>query len=142
MKSVYQELTALCRRYGITALYVFGSRAGEIAGRVRGQEVPQPLSVSDVDIGILLPMGRRLDVRDKVRLMADLEDLFEVGRVDLVVVSEASAFLALEVIRGELLYDADPDGTAEYELYVLRRAGDLLPFERHRRQQVLREGAS
>lgn len=96
---------------------------------------------SDVDIGVLPRRGTRLTARDRVRLAAKLEDLFDVARVDLVVLPEASAFLAVDVIEGELLVDADPDRTAEFELYVLRRAGDLLGFERRRVEAVLSEGA-
>jgi hypothetical protein len=75
-----------------------------------------------------------------VRLTIDLEDLFGADRVDLVILPEASAFLALEAIQGELLYCEDEDDQAEYELYVLRRAGDLAPFERERREMILGGG--
>jgi hypothetical protein len=69
--------------------------------------------------------------------MAELEDLFGAGRVDLVSLPEASPFLAVEIILGELLYEVDADRTAEYELFVLRRAADLAPFERERVRGVL-----
>ena len=84
---------------------------------------------SDVDIGVLPKLGEELSARDRVQLMAALEDLFGVGRVDLVVLPEASVFLAADAINGELLYDAVPDRTAEFELYVLRRAGDLIAWQ-------------
>jgi hypothetical protein len=71
----------------------------------------------------------------------ELEDLFEVGRVDLVLLPEADPYVALDVIRGELLYTRDPDRQARYELYVLRRAGDLLPFKKERMRMILEEGA-
>ena len=135
------QLTEVCRRYGIEVLYAFGSRAKEIAEWISGQKKAASHPMSDVDIGILPQAERSLHVRDKVHLMADLEDLFEVGRVDLVVLSEASAFLALEVIQGEILYEVDPDRTAEYELYVMRRAGDLALFERERLEQILTQKA-
>jgi len=51
--------------------------------------------------------------------------------------TEADPFLALEVIRGELLYAEDLDRQARDELYVLRRAGDLLPFKRQRLRLIL-----
>ena len=135
------QLTEVCRRYGIDVLYAFGSRAKEIAEWISGQKKAASHLMSDVDIGVLPQAERSLNVRDKVHLMADLEDLFEVGRVDLVVLSEASAFLALEVIQGEILYEGDPDRTAEYELYVMRRAGDLALFERERVEQILTQKA-
>jgi SNF2 family DNA or RNA helicase len=56
---------------------------------------------------------------------------------DVVVLDEANPFLALDVIRGELLYCEDADEQAEYDLYVLRRATDLEPFERQRIRQIL-----
>ncbi|MCP9447171.1 MAG: nucleotidyltransferase domain-containing protein [Nitrospira sp.] len=130
-------LASMCRRYGIDALYVFGSRAPEIAGLVRCGHALTDKTTADVDIGILPKPGRSLDPLAKVRLMAELEDLLGVGRVDLVSLPEAPPFLAVEIIRGELLYEADPDRCAEYELFVLRRAGDLAPFERDRVRDVL-----
>jgi hypothetical protein len=60
-----------------------------------------------------------------------------VGRVDLVILGEADPFLALDIIRGELLYCADKDVEAEEELHVLRRAGDLAPYARERWKQIL-----
>jgi hypothetical protein len=72
-----------------------------------------------------------------VELAAELEDLLEVGRVDLVVLDEADPFLALDVIRGELVYGADKDAQAEEELHVVRRAGDLAPYARERWDRIL-----
>ncbi len=66
-----------------------------------------------------------------------LEDLLDVPRVDLVILPEAPPFLALDIVQGELLCATDPVAEAEYQLYVLRRAGDLAPFERERRRMIL-----
>lgn len=74
--------------------------------------------------------------------MAELEDAFSIDRVGLVSLMEAPPFLDLEIVRGELLYEADPDRIAEYELFVLRRAADLIPFERERVRSVLAEAAT
>jgi hypothetical protein len=59
--------------------------------------------------------------------------------VDLVVLGEADPFVAAEVIRGERLYAHDEYTADEYDLYVLRRAGDLAPLERERIALVLQE---
>ena len=40
-------------------------------------------------------------------------------------------------MSGELLCCTDPIREAEYQLFVLRRAGDLAFFARARRQQLL-----
>lgn len=150
-------LDALCERFGLADLYVFGSRAAEIAARVRGTvSVPcgdasggsATLSVlpaadhadADIDIGIRPRSGIRLAVEEIADLTAALETLFDARRVDLVLLPAASPFLALEVIRGELLYCLDPDDQAEHELYILRRAGDLAPFQRARQEMVVSRG--
>jgi hypothetical protein len=117
------------------AVYAFGSRAPEIAALIKLRQPLNKTTTSDADIGVLPKSGYSLDPRAKVRLMAELEDLFEVGRVDLVNLTEAPPFLAVEIIRGEL-YEADPDRSAEYELFVLRRAGDLAFFQRERVRNV------
>lgn len=129
----------LGRELGIAELYVFGSRAAEITARVRGEPVPPgaPGRSSDVDVGVRPLRSRHLGVDDVVRLAEELERLLDVPRVDVVVLPGANPFLALEVIRGELLYCADPHEQAEYELYVLRRAGDLAPFQKMREEMAL-----
>jgi len=137
---LFDPMRSLAERFGLDAIYVFGSRAQEVAAFVRGEGDLDPASASDVDVGVKPLPRRRLTARDKVRLAIQLEDLWNVGRVDLVVLPEASPFLAVDVIAGELLYARDATAAAEYELYVLRRAGDLAPFERERRRWLL-EGA-
>lgn len=137
--AIETQLRFIGSRYEIAAFYAFGSRAREIAGRIRG-EVPSPKdSDSDVDIGVQPKAGRYLNAKERVRLAIELEDVLDVNRVDLVILSEADPFLALEIVRGELLYCADADAQAEYELYVLRRAGDLAFYARERWQQILME---
>ena len=124
-------------RYDIVALYAFGSRARTIAGKVRGEVISPKDSDSDVDIGVEPKPGRYLYAKERVRLAIELEDVLNANRVDLVILGEADPFLALEIVRGELLYCADADAQAEYELYVLRRAGDLAFYARERWQQIL-----
>ncbi len=50
---------------------------------------------------------------------------------------QAGPYVALDVVSGELLCWTDPIREAEYQLFVLRRAGDLTFFERERRPQLL-----
>jgi predicted nucleotidyltransferase len=107
----------------ILALYLFGSR-----GRHEATER------SDVDVAILF--RQEASLRDVLLLEDALERHLGLP-VDLVDVGRASAFLALDVIRGERVFCADPDRCDEFELYVMRRAGDLAPFERERRRLLL-----
>ena len=145
MTDIARQLERIAASYGIRDVYAFGSRVEEIAGRARGasqvaDSAGEANPASDVDIAVQPGAGRRLDARDKVRVAAELEDLFAAQRVDLVVLGEASPFLAVEVIRGELLYTADPTAQAEHELYILRRAADLAPFEAERVRMILSGG--
>ena len=133
------ELRALAARFGLDAIYLFGSRAAEVAAFVRGEGTLDPACRSDVDVGVMPEAGRRLTVREKVRMAIALEDLWDVERVDLVLLPEANPFLAVDIVAGERVYARDDDAMDEYELYVLRRAGDLAPFERERRRQLLWE---
>jgi predicted nucleotidyltransferase len=107
----------------IRALYVFGS---QLSGHAR--------SGSDLDLGVLYRH------RQPLASTLTLEDQFEpiIGRrVDVVDVARASAFLALDIVRGERVFCRDSTETDRFELYVLRRAGDLLPFERDRQALLL-----
>lgn len=108
----------------VRAGYVFGSRAGG----------GQPRLDSDLDVGVLYRIRQPLETT--VKLEGDLQAAVEV-RIDLVDVGRAGAFLALDIIRGERVFTRDPVDTDRFELYVLRRAGDLLPFERQRQALLL-----
>lgn len=133
MTSLEERLREIASQYHIADLYVFGSRAAGIAARVRGQAMPDQYPHSDVDIGVRPLPGHQLSVHDKVRLAMALEDLLGVSRVDLVVLPEAPPFLAANIVRGERLLVTDEHAADGYLLYVLRRAGDLIPL---RRQQM------
>ncbi len=122
-------LSEICDQFGIDILYVFGSRARD-AARFALENRPLPAGDSDLDIGVL--PARPLSAQRKVALALALEDLFGVERVDLVVLSEADPFLAANIARGERLYERDSWRADEYELYIFRRAGDLIPLERER----------
>jgi len=132
-----EELTRICRQFGVVGLYAFGSRAREAAEWLAGKRDRLEPGPSDLDIGAKLGRGVVMSVREKVLLAIALEDLFDVGRVDLVLIDEAEPFLAADVIRGERLYAADSYLADEYDLYVLRRAGDLAPLERERQRLIL-----
>ncbi len=113
----------------ILAVYLFGSRTKGEAHRT-----------SDIDLAVLFDAPRTLgDV-------VELEDRFARalapalgGRdaVDLVDLRKANPFLAFDVIRGERIYCTDSYRCDNFDLYVMRRAGDLLPLERERQRMLL-----
>ena len=131
-----REVESIALRYNLEAIYVFGSRAKEIAERIRGESGGCKDHESDVDIGVQPAFGFRLSAKERVLLTIALEEHFQVQRVDLVVIPEAGPFLALDIIQGEILYCKNQDEQAEHELFILRRAGDLASYERTRREQI------
>jgi predicted nucleotidyltransferase len=134
-----KQLQEVCKTHEIEIMYVFGSRSREIKECVDGKRSRLTKRVPDVDIGIKTAGKTRLSVREKVQVMTALEDLFEIERVDLVVLGEADPFLAANVVRGERLFCEDGQKADNYDLYVLRRAGDLAPLEREREKLIFRE---
>jgi len=109
---------------------------------VEGRGASDATHPSDLDLAALPVIGRRWDAADRVALEDALEHVFDARRVDFVVLPEAPALVALAAVSGELLYVRDRHREAEYQLYVLRRAGDLAPFERERRDHLLRTRVS
>ena len=136
-------ISSICQRYHIADLYVFGSRSAEIAARVKGQRDAKPTHPdSDVDISVMPVDITQFGPLQRTSVTLELEDLFvDAPRVDGVVLAEADPFLSLEIIRGELLYTNNPDRQARHELYILRRAGDLMPLKTERMRMILEEGA-
>jgi predicted nucleotidyltransferase len=107
----------------VRAVYIFGSQS-------KGDQRPD----SDLDLGVLY--RTRQPLAATLALEQALEQI--VGRkVDLVDAARAGAFLALDIVRGDRIFCREPLETDRFELYVLRRAGDLLPFERQRQALLL-----
>ena len=132
MEGMQARIVSFCSQHRIDVLYAFGSRGVEARELLEGARDALRESPSDLDIAALPADGVRLSVREKVEISSELEALFQVPRVDLVLFNEADPFLAANIIRGERLFCADVLAADEYELYVLRRAGDLAPLERER----------
>jgi len=132
-----EALARLCHQFEIEILYAFGSRAREVKEWLTERRSRLPSSPSDVDIGVKVAPGATLSVHEKVRLALALEDLLGAMRVDLVCFSDADPFVAANIVRGVRLYAHDSYQADEYELYILRRAGDLAPLERERMALIL-----
>jgi predicted nucleotidyltransferase len=103
----------------VLAAYHFGSSADGTAH-----------ASSDVDVGVLF--RTRVPLEELIRIEIRLDDSIP-QTVDLVDVKRAGPFVALEIIRGDRFFCCDETVTDEFDLYVLRRAGDLEYFERERR---------
>ncbi len=135
MNRLRNQLRELADKYNIQIIYAFGSRAKEALDLVEGRVDSLSPNASDLDIGI--KPEKKLSVEEKVEIALALEDIFNVSRVDLVVIPEVRVFLALEIVKGELLYAKDAVYEAEYQLYIMRRAAELIPYERMKQKMIL-----
>ncbi len=136
MTEARRRISVLAASFDLQLIYAFGSRAKEALAFIDGKRRRLSIGAADLDIGI--KPAKHLTVQEKVRIAQSLESIFDVPRVDLIILPEAPAFLALEIVQGELLYAADETEEAEYQLYVMRRAADLYPFEKDRQNSLLR----
>jgi predicted nucleotidyltransferase len=101
---------------GISALLVFGSRA-------RGTERPD----SDLDIAVLPSVGDDPKARRdlQIRLAVELADLSPEGRVDVVLLDEASDLIRQRVLEtGRLLICRDPPAYRDLRVRTMREYGD------------------
>lgn len=130
------KLEEIVRRYSIDTIYAFGSRCMELKMFVAGAGDIDRSKASDFDVAVKIPPQKSLSVREKSQLTIDLEELFRLKGLDLVVLNEADPFLAANIIRGERIFCRDEYMADQYELYVFRRAGDLIPLERERLQII------
>lgn len=131
------QIADLCQSFDLALMYVFGSQATAV---YEWAVLGKPLALQpghDVDVGVKPLPGHQLTPWQKVVLAQAFEDLLNVDRVDLVSLDEADPFLALNIVRGERLYAADSYVADEYDLYVMRRAGDLAPFAPERIMSTL-----
>ncbi len=132
-----EALAQICQQFNVAILYFFGSRAKEVQAWLENQQSTLTPGPSDVDIGVKPLPAVKWPIADKIDMAVAMEDWLNVDRVDLVSLDDADPFLAANIIRGERLYANDHYLADEYDLYVLRRAGDLAPLERERMALIM-----
>ena len=137
MNARLQKIEQTCRRYQLKALYVFGTRSADMLRAINDDQYQLAPSQSDLDIGVL--SHSPFSIENKVSLTFELENLFGIPGIDLFLLQEVDAFLAANIIRGERIFAEDSYLADEYELFVLRRAGDLAELERQRIAMILQE---
>jgi len=136
MENIKNRIKNIANKYNLQLIYAFGSRAKQALQLVEGKIKNLPPGTSDLDIGI--KSEKNLNIDEKVEVTQEFESLFNnVPKLDLVILQDAPVFLALEIVTGELLYAKDSTFEAEYQLYIMRRAAELLPYERMRQKMIL-----
>lgn len=127
MIGFHQRLDEICREFGLLAVYLFGSRADDGLSVLEGCEVEG--EGSDLDVGVVF-RDRKVPVVRLGPLQVELEEVFAPLRVDLVPLQRVDALFQFEAIDGHRVAAPDSDAADYYELYVMRRAAELLPIER------------
>ena len=135
MNKIKEQIRNIASRYGLRIIYAFGSRAKEVLDLIENRIEHITSTPSDLDIGV--KPGKPLTVEEKVKIAILFEDLFDVSRVDLIVLPEAPVSLALEIVMGEILFMQDATYEAEYQLYIMRMAADILPYERMKQEMIM-----
>ena len=136
----FEKVCQVAESFELAIIYSFGSHAKAIIEWLEYKRLDLKIpAFSDVDIGVKPRAGKVLSVKEKAKLSMVFENMFSVNRVDLVVIPEADPFLGANIIRGERIYCLDAYESDEYELYILRRAGDLAPLERERISLVMEQ---
>ena len=120
-------LEPICREFGVLSVYLFGSRADDGLRVLRGEQVAA--SGSDLDVGVFF-VSPQVDSSALGRLQIALEDLFEPLRVDLVPLDRVDPLFQFRAIDGHRVATTESNAADERELEVMRRAADLLPFQR------------
>ena len=128
MSARFQKIEQICKKYQIRAFYVFGSRGAELLQAIQDDSIQLAKTPSDLDFGVLT--HSLFSIESKVNLTLELETLFGLSNIDLFILQEADAFLAANIIRGERIFAEDSYLADEYELFVLRRAGELIELKR------------
>ncbi len=138
MNTIQEQLFEICKRHHLDAVYAFGSRALAAKSAVeKALPTADASSASDLDIAVKASPKAHLSLEEKVTMAQELETLFAVSKVDLIDLNQSDPFLAADVIRGERLFCRNEIAADEYELYVLRRAGDSAYLERERMELIL-----
>jgi len=89
------KLAKIASDLGVQEVYVFGSRAKEIAARFRGfssEEPPSSVEGADVDVGVRPRQRVRLGASQRVALALALEQLLQVGRLDPAIVADEELY--------------------------------------------------
>lgn len=121
------RLQEICAEYSLLSIYVFGSRTEDGMRLILGHSVDGV--GSDLDVGVFGQRGA-VPVARLGALQAVLEDLFAPLRVDLVPLDKVDPLFQYAAIQGDRITMSDSTAADEKELEVMRRAADLLPFQR------------
>lgn len=131
-----ETLKNIAEKFGISLVYLFGSKADEGRRYLEGEEIA-PDSYSDLDIAVAFERLPIETVQVYGRLYREMSDLFDPFRIDLIFIHEMNSLFQYEIIKGERIYERDITFADDFEEEVMKRAGDLIYKKRIFDQEVL-----
>jgi predicted nucleotidyltransferase len=113
--------------------YLFGSVALQRAGKL-----------SDVDLAVFLDesLDKKEKFRKKLRLIADLEDILKIDRLDLVIMNDAPLSLNFEIIKANYpLFIRNKDLKVDLEQYIISRYLDRQYYDKRWADNLIKKTA-
>ena len=129
----WKALEEVRDKYGLLAVYLFGSRADDGLRLLRGEPVNP--GGSDLDIGIVF-LQREPRLSQLGSIQSELSDVFSPLTTDLVPLQKVDPLFQFRAIDGNRIGAADTHRADLYELDVMRRAAELLPVQRHLERDI------
>lgn len=123
-----RDIEELSGRFGIFAIYLFGSQAEEGARYLNGEGV-SPDAFSDLDVSVAFKTQPGDIIKTYGELYKDISDILEPFNIDLIFMHEVSSLFQYEIIKGIRIYAQDVNQVDEFEEGIMKRAGDLLPVK-------------
>ena len=111
-------------RFGILAIYLFGSQAEEGKRYLNGEDVT-PDVFSDLDVSVAFNTQPGEVIKTYGELYKELSDIFEPFNIDLIFMHEVNSLFQYEIIKGIRIYAQDINQADEFEEIIMKRAGDL-----------------
>jgi predicted nucleotidyltransferase len=126
-----RDLGAVCQKYGIALVYLYGSKAEEGLRHLRGEEVGIDDKLADIDVGVVFkeplpPPEKRYKLYSNI--FNEFEEIFRPLPLDLVFLEEGHSVFQVEALKGYCVYSMDETFKEDYEEMILRRAADFRPF--------------
>jgi predicted nucleotidyltransferase len=114
-------------KYGLLAVYLFGSRADDGLRLLRCESInPEG---SDLDIGIVF-LEREPRLTQLGTIQVELSDVFSPLTTDVVPLQKVDPLFQFRAIDGHRIVATDMHRVDLFELDVMRRAAELLPVQR------------
>jgi predicted nucleotidyltransferase len=131
-----KEMRNIAEKYGIAAIYLFGSQSDNGAGYLQGDGVNVE-ELSDLDMAVSFKDIPSDPMKTYGALYKELSEFFEPFNIDLVFMHEVDALFQFEIIKGIRIFAEDTSLADGLEEMILKRAEDLAFKKRIMDREIL-----